>query len=204
MILFTTSDPWFAQVGWTLAIIFAALAVIQLVYLGFLMLWPTGERRTRQPKEPVMPTKPSFTTTKAALPPQGSRMVVMAGVASTGDIPLPADKFTIGRYYNAEAGILVALDERSMSRRHAQFVGDDERREYYLTDLHSSYGTALQRADGLVVLTPGTRMRIYNEDLVQFGQAVVVKFALPGEPRPFEPVATQSVSNFNNIPARGR
>lgn len=206
MFFFTTNDPMFARVGWILALIFAVLAMIQLAYIALLTLLPTGERRERQPKEPLMPTKPTINQTKATIPPVGARMLVVAGIANAGELPLPADKFIIGRYYHPESNILVPLDERSMSRRHAQFSGDTERREYYLTDLQSSYGTALQRPGnaGLLPLTPGTRMRIYNEDLVQFGQTVVVKFILPGEPRPFEAVAAQTTSNFANIPARDR
>lgn len=204
---FFTTDPTLARISWILALFFAVLAIVQLAYIALLTLLPTGERREKQPKEPIMPTKPSIAQTKATIPPVGARMQVMAGIPNMGDIPLPADKFIIGRYYHPESTILIALDERSMSRRHAQFSGDTERREYYLTDLQSSYGTALQRpsnAGGLLPLTPGTRMRIYNEDVIQFGQSVVVKFILPGEPRPFEAVATQATSNFANIPARDR
>ncbi len=206
MFFFTTDNPMFLRVGWGLALFFAVLAIFQLGYIALLTLWPTGERRERQPKEPVMPTKPSINQTKAVIPPSGARMLVMGGIPGAGDIPLPADKFIIGRYYHPEGAILVALDERSISRKHVQFSGDTERREYYLTDMQSSYGTALQRPGnaGLLPLTPGTRMRIYNEDTVQFGQTVVIKFALPGEPRPFEAVAAQATSNYYNIPARDR
>ena len=190
MFFFTTTDPMFARVGWILALFFAVLAIVQLGYIALLTLLPTGERREKQPKEPIMPTKPNVNQTKAAIAPTGARMLVMAGIPGGGEIPMPSDKFIIGRYYHPESTILVALDERSISRRHVQFVGDPERREFYLTDMQSSYGTALQRPGnaGLLPLTPGTRMRIYNEDIVQFGQTVVIKFALPGEPRPFEAV----------------
>ncbi|GEM_PF-1051152 len=206
MFFFTTTDPMFARVGWILALFFAVLAIVQLGYIALLTLLPTGERREKQPKEPIMPTKPNVNQTKAAIAPTGARMLVMAGIPGGGEIPMPSDKFIIGRYYHPESTILVALDERSISRRHVQFVGDPERREFYLTDMQSSYGTALQRPGnaGLLPLTPGTRMRIYNEDIVQFGQTVVIKFALPGEPRPFEAVATQATSNYYNIPARDR
>lgn len=206
MFFFTTNDPMYARIGLTLALFFAVLAIVQLAYIALLTLWPTGERRLKQPKEPIMPTKPSVAQTKASLPPVGMRMQVLAGIPNAGEIPLPADKFIIGRYYHPESSILIALDERSMSRRHVQFSGDPERREYYLTDLQSSYGTALHRPGnaGLLPLTPGTRMRIYNEDQVQFGQTVIVKFLLPGEPRPVEVIATQMTSNYANIPARDR
>jgi hypothetical protein len=194
---FFTHNPQLTQIGWAVTLVMAALAVLLLLYGLLLSLWPTGERQPRQPKAPLMPTKPNLAAqSKADVPLRGARMVIMAGVAGGGDIPLPADKFIIGRYYHPESGVLVALDERSISRRHAQFVGDDERREYYLTDLQSSYGTALHRPTGLVPLTPGTRMRVYNEDLVQFGQVVVVKLVLPGEPRPFEPVPAQLTSSY--------
>jgi hypothetical protein len=200
---FSTDNLAFAIIGWGIALTFAGVAIIQLVLLAGLMLWPTGERQPRQPKSPLMPTKPNLADqTKATIPMKSARVVVMAGLPDA-ELPFPADKFTFGRYYNPENAVLIALDERSISRRHAQFVGDEERREFYLTDLQSSYGTALQRPNGLLPLTPGTRMRIYNEDLVQFGQTVVLKFILPGEPRPFEPVAAQATSNYSNIPTRG-
>lgn len=200
---FSSDNPQFVIVGWAIALAFALVAILQLVLLAGLSLWPTGERQPRQPKSPLMPTKPTLADqNKATIPMKSARVLVMAGLPDA-EIPLPSDKFTFGRYYNPENAVLIALDERSISRRHAQFVGDEERREFYLTDLQSSYGTALQRPSGLLPLTPSTRMRIYNEDVIQFGQAVVLKFILPGEPRPFEPVAAQSTSNFSNIPTRG-
>jgi hypothetical protein len=62
-------------------------------------------------------------------------------------------------------------------------MGDDNLREYYLTDTSSSYGTAIRKDNQLQLLTPGKRERVYNEDIVQFGNSVTVRFVLPGDTR---------------------
>jgi pSer/pThr/pTyr-binding forkhead associated (FHA) protein len=111
-------------------------------------------------------------------------MVVLRGISNLSEIPLPSNDFGIGRFYNPDGNILVALDERSISRRHATFISDIPTREYYLTDTHSSYGTRIQIGNRFETLTPGKAQRIYNEDVIQFGHIVTVRFTLPCQTRP--------------------
>ena len=119
-------------------------------------------------------------------------MVVLTGLLNVEDIPLPNNNFVIGRYYHPENNIHIALDEKSISRRHATFQGDDKSRDYYLTDTNSSYGTALRMGDKQQQLVPGAKFRIYNGDVIQFGQAITARFVLPGESRPTPAPADQN------------
>lgn len=175
-----------AYVLWVGALAMGVLALLQLLYLSILLIPKRGARPVRQPAGPVMPTHPAGIdgrkTTIALV--SGGKMVVLNGLPNNDDIPLPNNSFIIGRYYHPENNIHVALDEKSISRRHASFQGDDTRREYTLTDTNSSYGTALHVGDKLQPLPPGQKFRIYNGDVIQFGQAVTVRFVLPGEGRP--------------------
>ena len=132
-----------------------------------------------------MPTQPANLDARKNQPlTTGGKMDVLSGLENTDDIPLPNANFIIGRYYHPENNIHIALDEKSISRRHAHFQGDDARREYTLTDTNSSYGTALRVNDKLQPLIPGQKFRIYNSDVIQFGQQVTVRFSLPGDIRP--------------------
>jgi pSer/pThr/pTyr-binding forkhead associated (FHA) protein len=79
--------------------------------------------------------------------------------------------------------VLVALDEKSISRRHATFICDEPIREYYLKDLNSSFGTSVLINGAFEKLTPDKQERIYNEDVVQFGNVVTVRLLLPCETR---------------------
>lgn len=110
-------------------------------------------------------------------------MIVLGGLPGQKEIPIPGNNFGIGRFYSPESNILVAMDEKSVSRRHAIFMGDEALGEFYLTDTNSSYGTAVRKDNNFEVLTPGQRERIYNEDVVQFGNNVTVRFVLPSATR---------------------
>ena len=55
--------------------------------------------------------------------------------------------------------------------------------EYYLTDNGSSYGTSIQRGNQFEALKPGQPERLYNEDVVQIGNVVRVRFMLPTDKR---------------------
>lgn len=180
-----------SQWYWIIPLTLLILAALQGIYLLWLMYAPSGSTRPpRQPGTPIMPTSPENMMNTA--PPLYGRpaprvtegkMVVIGGISGQKEIPLPGSNFSIGRFYNSERGILVAFDEKSISRQHATFSGDDARQEYYITDTNSSYGTALQKNGRFELLTPGKRERIYNEDIVQFGNLVTVRFVLPGETR---------------------
>jgi hypothetical protein len=111
------------------------------------------------------------------------KMIVLAGLDSMKELSLPSPSFFIGRFYSPEANVLVALDEKSISRRHAAFICDEPIREYYLKDLNSSFGTSVLINGAFEKLTPDKQERIYNEDVVQFGNLVTVRLLLPCETR---------------------
>lgn len=163
-----------------MAITLAAVALVQFLYITWLAYALRRQRPSRYPDMPVMPTNPQYDV------PDGSigKMIVLRGLPNLAEILLPSNEFGIGRFYNPDNNILVALDERSISRRHATFLGDESTREYYLTDTHSSYGTRIQVEGRLEPLTPGRGQRIYHEDVVQFGNAVTLRFVLPCQTRP--------------------
>jgi pSer/pThr/pTyr-binding forkhead associated (FHA) protein len=179
------------------------LAVIQLLYYGYLNS-SLGRRRPRQPRNlpdsPVMPTDPATSVNvnyvarqqQQTAPDlnydtgnQVAKMVILNGLPNVSEIKLPSSDFGIGRFYMPDKDVLVALDERSISRRHAFFHGDTNAQEYFLMDTSSSYGTSIRRGEVFQPLTPGQEERIYNGDVVQFGTAVTVRFVLPGDTRSF-------------------
>jgi hypothetical protein len=178
-----------SQLLWIIPAVLAVVAVLQIVYLLVLSVAPGGRRKpVKQPSAPIMPTtpqgglNPAPTYTSAPVVTAG-KMVVLGGLPNMAEIPMPNNNFGIGRFYHPENNILVALDEKSISRRHATFQGDDNLREYYLTDTSSSYGTSVRKDTQFQLLTPGKRERVYNEDVVQFGNAVTVRLVLPGDTR---------------------
>jgi pSer/pThr/pTyr-binding forkhead associated (FHA) protein len=179
------------ELTWIIPITLLIIATLQLLYLFWLSATLNRKRRRKQPQSPIMPTNPQghsrslFDTDGVPLQ-EGSigKIVVLRGLSSMTEIPLPSNEFGVGRFYNPEGNILVALDERSVSRRHATFVGDAPTREYYLTDTNSSYGTRIQINNQFEPLTSGKSQRIYNEDVVQFGNVIAVRFILPCQTRP--------------------
>lgn len=96
---------------------------------------------------------------------------------------IPAKEFTIGRFYNPENDILIGLDERSVSRKHARFIADDTTREYYIKDTASSFGTFLLINGQFEQLAANVQERVYNEDVIRFGNIVTVRLILPIETR---------------------
>ncbi len=140
-----------------------------------------GQMVAPMPAQPMMPVQ-----TSAAPPRAGGavgKMVVLAGLDTMREISLPSANFFIGRFYSPEANVLVALDEKSISRRHSTFICDEPIREYYLKDLNSSFGTSVLINSAFEKLTPDKQERIYNEDVVQFGNVVTVRLLLPCETR---------------------
>lgn len=112
-----------------------------------------------------------------------NKFVVLSGLQGPKEIRLPSNDFRIGRYYNVEGNILVGFDEMSVSRKHAQITLDYQRQEYYLTDTNSSYGTYLLVEGSTEQLTPRERKRVYNGDVIRFGNAVTVRLVVFGETR---------------------
>lgn len=166
----------------------AVVALVQLVYLLALNTFGSRQRTARRPSAPLMPTQPQGglypkTGTAKPSPVVNGKITILSGLASTGDIALPGSTFVIGRFYHPENNILIALDDKSISRRHAQFTGDDVFKTYTLTDLNSTYGTAQRRDGKFEIVPPGQPVRLYNQDVVQFGGNVTIRFTLPGDTR---------------------
>jgi hypothetical protein len=181
-------DETLNNIVWIILILLVVFAVVQMLYL----LWlnrPSWMRR-RSPSEPVMPPVALDPRRTATLPPSYSpstipvegQIVVVSGLVNRDTFPLPANQFGIGRFRNDAEKILVALDERSISRRHAAFSADGPGL-YYLTDTHSTYGTFLRKGAMFEQLRPGQQERLFNGDEVRFGQRVTVRFELRGDTR---------------------
>jgi hypothetical protein len=143
---------------------------------------------------PVMPEQQPLaslrtaTATTPAVAPQPrtggvGKFIILAGVEGLSEMALPAKDFAIGRFYSPENEILVGLDEKSVSRKHARFTADEAIREYYLKDTSSSFGTFLLINGQFEQLTANTQERVYNEDVVRFGNVVTVRLLLPCETR---------------------
>ena len=131
-----------------------------------------------QYSQPPMPARPPDATELDTM----GKLVILSGLEAR-EIPLPGAQFAIGRFYSPENNVLVAIDEKSVSRKHAALRVAAHGREYYLQDVGSSYGTHLFVEGRVERLTPGQEARIYNNDIVQFGSAVQVRFILPCETR---------------------
>lgn len=197
------------QLIWAVPLALLVLAVLQVLYLLLLNYAPVRReappRVQEQPSAPIMPPirsgggdmpiampppQPTVVlpgTTSNALSPGAAtrqlegigKFVIVSGVKNPGEIPLPSNHFTIGRFVNTGSNVLIGLDEKSISRKHATFICDDQLREYYLVDMHSSFGTSIMINGQLRPLTPDQQERVYNEDLVQFGSVVRVRLVLP-------------------------
>lgn len=191
-------------IHWLIPMTLGIVALIQVSYYAYLNAnaQPRARRqrsRERLPDSPVMPTNPDTDVNVRYAPPSDHplpdatpepqqytmKMVILSGLPNVSEIELPGSNFGIGRFFNPDKNILVALDERSVSRRHAYFHAYPERQEYYLMDTSSSYGTSLRRGDTFEPLSPGEEERIYNGDVVQFGSTVTVRFVMPGDTRAY-------------------
>jgi hypothetical protein len=182
-----------SQLIWIIPLTLVIILILQIFYWLILSVRarPQSRRAARQPSAPIMPTTPGGISTSvpsyATNPPNAARTVIGKVTILSGlppkEIPLPGGNFGIGRFYNPEQNVQVAMDEKSISRRHAAFTSNDLLHEYYLTDNGSSYGTSIQRNNQFEPLKPGQPERIYNEDVVQFGNVVRVRFILPTDRR---------------------
>lgn len=184
------------QFTWILPVTLIIIALIQVIYLVWLNFTGGGrERERRQPGSPIMPTNPQdgvMTIHPGQQPanydsdinqPFQGKVIILSGLQNVGELELPKKTFGIGRFHNPDQNILIALDERSISRRHALFQVDEQSNEYMLTDTNSSYGTTIRKENRFELLTPGQPERIFNGDVVQFGNEITVRFILPGNTR---------------------
>jgi hypothetical protein len=152
---------------------------------------PTPYPQAQQPMPTPYPQQvplsiPPQPTPYAPARPAGGGMgkfVVLSGLDGPKDIAFPAATFGIGRFYSPENGVLVALDEKSVSRKHATFTADEAVREYYVKDTNSAFGTSIMVNGVFEPLTAEKQERVYNEDVLQFGNAVTVRVILPTETR---------------------
>jgi hypothetical protein len=127
---------------------------------------------------PPMPARPPDSTELEGM----GKMVIIGGL-ETREIPLPGTQFLIGRFYSPENNVLVGIDEKSVSRKHAALRVAAHGREYYIQDVGSTYGTHLIAEGRFDRLTPGRDERVYNNDVIQFGSTVQVRLVLPCETR---------------------
>ncbi len=181
-----------SQFIWIIPLALLIVALLQVIYWIVLALTagPHAQRAVRQPTSPVMPSNPGGINTSlpgyATQAPSArtviGKMVIVSGLPPK-EIPIPGGNFNIGRFYNPEQNVQVAVDEKSISRRHASFTSNDLLHEYYLTDNGSSYGTSIQRGNQFEALKSGQPERLYNEDVVQIGSIVRVRFMLPTDKR---------------------
>jgi predicted component of type VI protein secretion system len=145
---------------------------------------PAPQPQYQMPQQPVQ-QRPSYAPAVPPPPADGiARIAIIAGVPQLQEFPLPGNLFAVGRFYDQGQNILISMDEKSVSRRHAQLRANPAAREFYVQDLGSSFGTFMVNADGtLNKLQPNREERLYNGDQVQFGNAVRVRFSLPTESR---------------------
>jgi hypothetical protein len=195
-------DLIFQNLLWILPITFAIVLLIQFLYWFFLNNSVPSEKKASVSTvtSPVMPTYPDNLVDRAqgtgggvsrepqpettALGEVIPKMVMLNHPKGKKEIKLPnTPSYGMGRFYNREYNILIALDERSISRRHAVLSRDDSSNQYFLTDTNSSYGTAIQRGENFAPMTPGEEERIYHNDTVQFGRSLTIQFTLPGPTR---------------------
>jgi hypothetical protein len=113
------------------------------------------------------------------------KFIVLSGLAENQmrDMAFPLAEFAIGRFLSPENNVLIALDEKSISRKHAILTCDEATREYYLKDTNSSFGTSVMINGVFEPLTPEKQERLYNEDVIQFGNVVTVRVLIPSETR---------------------
>lgn len=134
-------------------------------------------RPTAAPGAPAAPAAPRVVE-PAQLEVLG-RLIVLSGLNESIEIPLRGTSIGVGRYYNVENSILVALDEKSISRKHAVITINPQTREYFVSDTYSSYGTFVLKAGQFQQIEPGKNEPLYNEDVLQFGNVVRVRLILP-------------------------
>jgi pSer/pThr/pTyr-binding forkhead associated (FHA) protein len=95
------------------------------------------------------------------------KMIIIGGLEPR-EVPLPSAQFTVGRFYSPENNVLVALDEKSVSRKHAVMRIAAQGREFYIQDVGSTYGTHIIAEGRFDRLQPGMDARVYNQDVIQF------------------------------------
>lgn len=175
---------------WIVPGFFGIITVFLLVYWLWLVAAPGPRPRqvsapppAPPPPQPAPPPavyesddtiidNPAPTTTQAS-------MVIESGLPAGTVIDFPGTEFRIGRFRDEAQNVLVALDEKSVSRSHALLRGSPQTGEYYLQDIGSRFGTFIVTPQGAEQLRQGETRRVYDGTVVQFGSAVRVRLHLP-------------------------
>lgn len=195
-------DAVIGNLWWIIPTALLLLALIQMIYWVYLNRSVPSEQleKVSRVTSPQMPTYPDNLVDRPASDTSGVKREPQPETSALGDvipkmimlnhpkgrkeIKLPdVPSYGMGRFYNKEYNILIALDERSISRRHAVLSRDASSNQYFLTDTNSSYGTAIQRGETFSPMTPGEEERIYHNDIIQFGRSLTIQFTLPGSTR---------------------
>ena len=183
------------------------VALMQVVYMTYLSITSSVDARDNRPTQPIMPRTSGGAWSQGKLSSGlpmilaqvgsgagtggisggtdhglSGRLVVEAGLPEAKAFPLPALEFGIGRFFNEQQQVLMAIDAPSVSRFHAFFVGDEDLREYYLSDTESTYGTYLFKDGQLEQLPPNIPVRVFNQDVIEIGK-VRLRLQLPTETR---------------------
>jgi len=183
------------------------IALIQIFYATYLSITGTVEDRSNMPTQPIMPRSsgawsqsklsgglPTILAQVGSGPGTGGvtgsteqgvtgKFVIEAGMPEVKELGLPLQEFEIGRFFNPDQKVLMAIDEKSISRHHAIFTGDEDLREYYLIDNESTYGTFLFKEGQFEQIAPNLPVRVFNQDVVQLGSKVRLRLVLPTETR---------------------
>lgn len=177
------------QLIWILPGFLGVVTGFLVLYWLWLMVAPGP--RPQQPASAPPPPPPSrpapvlesddtiIDRVPAAATTMGS-MTVESGLPGVTTIEFPAAEFRVGRFRDEAQNVLVALDEKSVSRSHALLRGNPQTGEYYLQDIGSRFGTFIVTPQGTVEqLHQGETRQVYNGTVVQFGSAVRVRLNLP-------------------------
>jgi hypothetical protein len=198
---------------WIIPAVLGLIFLLLLLQLIFLAILPKGKQDQSAPiraasapvmsapapaPSPVPPPAPAYGAPQmqpmgygspppapAFAPPADgiARVAIIAGLPPQ-DYPLPGNMFAIGRFYQPDQNVLIGLDEKSVSRRHAQFRANPATREFFVQDLGSSYGTFVISSDGSTNrLQPNREEKVYNGDILQIGNSIRLRLLLPSDSR---------------------
>lgn len=175
---------------WIVPGIFGVLTTILLLYWLWLTVAPGPRPRTVSapppPPAPAPAPRPRHVESDDTIidrvggPVTAGSMVIESGLPQVMTIDFPSSEFRIGRFRDETQNILVALDEKSISRSHALLRGNPQTGEYTIQDIGSRFGTFIISPQGVPEqLQQGEARRVYNGTIVQFGSAVRARLNLP-------------------------
>ncbi len=174
---------------WIVPGVFGALTTILLLYWLWLTVAPGPRpRAVSAPTPPPPPPAPKSRHVESddtiidrvGGPTTAGSMVIESGLPQVMTIDFPSSEFRIGRFRDETQNILVAVDEKSISRSHALLKGNPQTGEFTIQDIGSRFGTFVLSAQGVPEqLQQGESRRVYNGTIVQFGSAVRARLNLP-------------------------